>query len=85
MTTIIIHSHVARCNLLTRPFLVVPGVKSPHVICTLSFHTSAPASNKQDFYTVLEVPRTATQKEIKKAYYQVCVCDHFLCSVDLLY
>ncbi|XP_070296896.1 dnaJ heat shock protein family (Hsp40) member A3a isoform X1 [Salvelinus sp. IW2-2015] len=47
------------------------GVKSPHVICTLSFHTSAPASNKQDFYTVLEVPRTATQKEIKKAYYQM--------------
>uniref|UniRef100_A0A8C7VAY8 DnaJ homolog subfamily A member 3, mitochondrial n=1 Tax=Oncorhynchus mykiss TaxID=8022 RepID=A0A8C7VAY8_ONCMY len=70
-TTIIIHSHVARCNLLTSPFLVVPGLKSPHVICTLSFHTSAPASNKQDFYTVLEVPRTATQKEIKKAYYQM--------------
>ncbi|XP_038845434.1 dnaJ homolog subfamily A member 3, mitochondrial-like isoform X4 [Salvelinus namaycush] len=58
-------------NAVTLRGLSVPGVKSPHVICTLSFHTSAPASNKQDFYTVLEVPRTATQKEIKKAYYQV--------------
>uniref|UniRef100_A0A7N8XY44 DnaJ heat shock protein family (Hsp40) member A3a n=1 Tax=Mastacembelus armatus TaxID=205130 RepID=A0A7N8XY44_9TELE len=47
------------------------GFKSPHVTCTLSFHTSAPASNKQDFYQILGVPRTATQKEIKKAYYQM--------------
>lgn len=38
---------------------------------TLSFHTSAPVSSKQDFYQILGVPRTATQKEIKKAYYQV--------------
>ncbi|KAG9340454.1 hypothetical protein JZ751_021567 [Albula glossodonta] len=47
------------------------GVKSPHVIYKLSFHTSAPASSKQDLYQVLGVPRTATQKEIKKAYYQM--------------
>ncbi|KAA8585108.1 hypothetical protein FQN60_003802, partial [Etheostoma spectabile] len=47
------------------------GVKSPHAACTLSFHTSAPASSKQDFYQILGVPRTATQKEIKKAYYQM--------------
>jgi len=49
----------------------VPGVASPHVLCTLSFHTSVPSYNKQDFYQTLGVPRTATQKEIKKAYYQM--------------
>ncbi|XP_062294712.1 dnaJ heat shock protein family (Hsp40) member A3a isoform X1 [Scomber scombrus] len=47
------------------------GFKSPHALCTLSFHTSAPVSSKQDLYQILGVPRTATQKEIKKAYYQM--------------
>ncbi|KAK2833451.1 hypothetical protein Q5P01_017340 [Channa striata] len=47
------------------------GLKSPHDFYTLSFHTSAPASSKQDFYQILGIPRTATQKEIKKAYYQM--------------
>ncbi|XP_061568474.1 dnaJ heat shock protein family (Hsp40) member A3a [Cololabis saira] len=47
------------------------GLKFPHAVYTLSFHTSAPSSSKQDYYHVLDVPRTASQKEIKKAYYQM--------------
>ncbi|XP_054615301.1 dnaJ heat shock protein family (Hsp40) member A3a isoform X1 [Dunckerocampus dactyliophorus] len=47
----------------------LPGFKAAHIVCT--FHTSPSANNKQDFYQILGVPRTATQKEIKKAYYQL--------------
>uniref|UniRef100_A0A8C2HVP1 DnaJ homolog subfamily A member 3, mitochondrial n=1 Tax=Cyprinus carpio TaxID=7962 RepID=A0A8C2HVP1_CYPCA len=43
---------------------------SSRVVCKMSFHTGCPA-RKQDFYQILGVPRTATQKEIKKAYYQM--------------
>lgn len=47
------------------------GSKARHVLCTQAFHTSAVCQNKEDFYQVLGVARNATQKEIKKSYYQV--------------
>uniref|UniRef100_A0A3P9HLV8 DnaJ homolog subfamily A member 3, mitochondrial n=1 Tax=Oryzias latipes TaxID=8090 RepID=A0A3P9HLV8_ORYLA len=51
--------------------LTLRGVKLPNAVSTLLFHTSTPSRSKQDFYQILGVPRTATQKEIKKAYYQM--------------
>lgn len=49
----------------------LPGVRPHKVIGSLSFHTSSWTGAKQDLYQILGVPRTATQKEIKKAYYQM--------------
>ncbi|XP_056442797.1 dnaJ homolog subfamily A member 3, mitochondrial-like isoform X1 [Gadus chalcogrammus] len=35
------------------------------------FHTSTPVRDKEDFYSILGVARTASQKDIKKSYYQM--------------
>ncbi|KAJ8001696.1 hypothetical protein DPEC_G00172130 [Dallia pectoralis] len=47
------------------------GLRLCPVASSHSFHTSSRSANKQDLYGVLGISRTATQKEIKKAYYQM--------------
>ena len=42
------------------------------VLCSQGFHSSNHL-NKQDYYQLLGISKKATQKEIKKAYYQVIV------------
>jgi len=47
------------------------GKGAPSRLRVQSFYTTPKALQTTDFYNVLGVPRTASQDDVKKAYYQV--------------